>query len=141
MPRRQRPSADPPIALPPAVMAGVVDFCFRSMPDFFRGERAPRVRAVVEWTVTGDVGGRWQLHLDAGRCTVVRDGLDRPDLRLMIDPVPFVGLCLGIFGATRLVISGQLRPRGNLLLLARLPSFFDFPSAPPRVPDEERALP
>ena len=119
-------------------MAGVIDFCFRSMPDFFRGARAPRVKAVVEWTVTGDVGGRWQLHLDSGRCTVVRDGARRPDLRLTIDPVPFVGLCLGVYSATRLVISGQLRPRGNLLLLARLPSFFELPSTGAQVPAEQR---
>ena len=102
---------------------GVVEMCFETMPDHYVGD----ADAVVEWRLEGRVSGRWQLVLRDGSCEVVRDGGQDPDVCLTISDEDFVAMCLGQADPRRLAVRRRLRPRGNLLLAARLGGWFRTP--------------
>ena len=97
--------------------------CQRARPD-------PRLNAVVEFRITGRRDGRtdrYQLALSDGRCRKSRTGGRRPALTLELEPVAFLRLVGGTAGAERLLITGKLKPRGDLRLAMALPAALRLP--------------
>ena len=111
------------VQVPVDLLRAMVDLCFSEMPGYYRGGGD----AVVEWRLRGAAGGRWQLVLTRDHCEVHRDGPFAPDVRLEASDLDFVAVCLGEADPRRLALSGRIRPRGNLLLAARVSRWF----APP----------
>ena len=103
---------------------------FRRMPEQFDPERAGDVEAVVEWQITQADGepDRWQLTIRAGSCTCARGGDAEPDVSYRVAPVDFIKLITGIEHGPKLFVFGRLRIRGNLMLAARMPSWFRMPT-------------
>lgn len=113
------------VEIPLELWRGMVETCFRTMPDHYVG----RAHAVVEWRLRGRVSGRWQVVLRGERCEVVPEGEHEPDVCLGVSDLDFVAVCLGHEDPRRLAMRRRLRPRGNLLLAARLGGFFRPPTA------------
>ena len=104
---------------------------FRRMPEQFVPERAAGIDAVIEWEITSPDGeaDTWQLTIRDGRCTCVRDGDARPDIAYRIGPVDFLKLIAGVEKGPKLFVFGRLRIRGNVMLAARMESWFRMPRA------------
>lgn len=115
------------VEIPAELWRSVVELCFTQMPSFYRGG----ADAVVEWRLRGVASGRWQLVLEPHRCEVHRDGTHPPDVCLEATDLDFVAICIGRANPRRLALQRRIRPRGNLLLAARLPRWFAQP-LPPR---------
>ena len=111
------------VEIPLELWRGMVAMCFETMPDHYVGD----ADAVVEWRLEGRVSGRWQLELSDGACRVVREGDRDPDVCLTVSDQDFVAVCLGQADPKRLTVRRRLRPRGNLLLAARLGGWFRAP--------------
>ncbi len=104
---------------------------FRRMPEQFAPERAEGVDAVVEWEITSPGGDSdtWQLTIRDGRCTCTRGGEADPDVSYRVGPVDFVKLITGVEAGPKMFVFGRLRIRGNLMLAARMESWFRMPRA------------
>ena len=103
---------------------------FRRMPEQFRPDRAGDLDAVIEWRVRGRPDGgddRWQLTIRNGACAVVPGGDEEPTVAFTIGPVDFVKLITGNASGPMLFTFGKLKIRGDLLLAARVQSFFEVP--------------
>jgi putative sterol carrier protein len=103
---------------------------FRRMPERFDPERATDVAAVIEWQVTRPDGepDRWQVVIRDGTCTAEAGGQAEPDVSFRVAPVDFVKLITGVEAGPKLFVFGRLRIRGNLMLAARMQSWFRLPS-------------
>ena len=112
------------VEIPVALWEAVVELCFSEMPGYYRGG----ADAVVEWRLRGRAAGRWQLVLDAESCEVHRDGPFAPDVCIEASDLDFVAVCLGEADPRRLALRGRIRPRGNLLLAARMSRWFAPPA-------------
>jgi SCP-2 sterol transfer family len=97
------------------------------------GQRAQpdtRLNALVEFRITGRRDGgidRCQLVLTDGRCRRARRGGRSPALTLELEPVAFLRLVGATASATRLLIAGKLKLRGNLMLALALPEALRLP--------------
>ena len=114
---------DESVDIPLELWEGVVALCFEEMPRYYRGGQ----RAVIEWRLRGAAAGRWQLVLSGDECAVVRDGTQDADVAFEASDQDFVSVCLGRSDPRALALRGRIRPRGNLLLAARVPRWFDTP--------------
>ena len=102
---------------------------FRRMPEQLDPERAAGVEAVVEWEIANLDGepDRWHLTVRDGRCTAERGAAADPDVSYRVGPVDFVKLIAGVESGPKMFVFGRLRVRGNLMLAARMPSWFRMP--------------
>ena len=113
------------VEIPLELWRGLVELCFTEMPNHYVGDGW----AVVEWRLSGRAEGRWQLVLRGDSCQVVRDGDLHPDVCLRATDEDFVAICLGQADPRRLTMRRRLRPRGNLLVAARVAKWFRPPAA------------
>lgn len=104
---------------------------FRRMPEQFVPERAAGIDAVIEWEITSPEGDSdtWQLTIRDGRCTCTPGGTSKPDIALRVGPVDFLKLIMGVEKGPKMFVFGRLRIRGNLMLAARMESWFRMPRA------------
>ena len=103
---------------------------FSRMPERFRADKAGDLDAVIEWRIRGAAGGghdRWQLAIRNGTCSVVQGGDEDPTVTLTIGPVEFLKLITGNASGPMMFTFGKLKVRGDLLLAARIQSFFELP--------------
>jgi putative sterol carrier protein len=107
----------------------LLDEIFRRMPEQFDPERGGDVEAVIEWQITRPDGepDRWQLTVRDARCTCTRGGDADPDVSYRVGPVDFVKLITGVEQGPKMFVFGRLRIRGNLMLAARMQSWFRMP--------------
>ena len=108
----------------------LLDQVFERMPERFRGDKASDLRAVVEWRVGDRPGGghdRWQVVIENGSCRVIRDGDAEPTVSFTVGGVDFVKLVTGNASGPMLFTFGKLKIKGDLLLAARVQSFFELP--------------
>jgi putative sterol carrier protein len=108
----------------------ILEQIFASMPERIDAVKTAEVTLVAEWRIRDrDDGGadRWQVHIDNGRCRVERDGTAEPDVVYEIGAVDFLKLVTGNEHGPKLFLFGRLRIHGNLLVAARMPSFFKVP--------------
>jgi hypothetical protein len=100
-----------------------------------RAQPDARLNAVVEFRITGRRDGgidRYQLMLTDGRCRRSRRGGRTPALTLELEPVAFLRLLGATAGATRLLIAGKLKLRGDLMLALALPAALRLPRRRPQ---------
>ena len=98
--------------------------CQRSQPD-------TRINAVVEFRIAGCRDGsiaRYQLMFADGRCTRSKHGEHRPALTLELGPVALLRLLGGTASPVRLLVSGKLKLRGDLMLAVALPAALRLPN-------------
>jgi putative sterol carrier protein len=110
----------------------ILDQVFNRMAEHFRADKAGDLDAVIEWRIRGGADGgkdRWQLAIRDGACSVVRNGDEEPTVTLTIGPVEFLKLITGNANGPMMFTFGKLKVRGDLLLAARIQSFFEVPRA------------
>ena len=108
----------------------LLDQVFERMPERFRADKASDLRAVVEWRVGDRPDGghdRWQVVIENGSCRVIRDGDAEPTVSFTVCGVDFVRLVTGNASGPMLFTFGKLKIKGDLLLAARVQSFFELP--------------
>jgi putative sterol carrier protein len=111
---------------------------FRTMRR--RAQPDPRMAAVVEFRISGRRDGgvdRYHVTFTDGRCRS-SPGARSPDLTLELEPVAFLHLVTGIGSPQRLLLTGKLKLRGDLMLALALPRVLRLPRRRPRSPSRPR---
>lgn len=104
-----------------------LDEVFRRMAKRLSPARAGDVEAVVEWRIGGRPDGghdRFQLAIAGGECHVARDGRAQPDVTFTIGAEDLARLLGGSVRAAALFTYGRMKVDGDVVLAARVPSFF-----------------
>lgn len=99
-----------------------------------RAQPGPRTDAVVEFRVAGRRDGgvdRYRLVLADGRGRAARRDGRPPALTLELEPVAFLRLVGGTASPERLLLTGRLRLRGDLVLALGLPRALRLPERSP----------
>ncbi len=110
----------------------VLEQVFSRMPERFQSDKAGDLDAVIEWRIRGRPDGghdRWQLAIKDGACTLLPEGDEDPNVTLSVGPVDFLKLITGNASGPMMFTFGKLKVRGDLLLAARIQSFFEVPKA------------
>lgn len=108
----------------------VLRFIFRVMERRLDQAKAQGLDAVVRWEIADRAGrgvDRWQVTIRDGRARASRTLDSEPSLTIKLDGPTFLELVSGLASAPALFMSGQVILEGELLLAARLQSFFRVP--------------
>jgi putative sterol carrier protein len=110
----------------------VLDEIFKRMEEHFDADRAGDVEATVDWKVLDRPGGgydHYRVEIAAGACTVHKDPeAGHPTVTFRVAPVDFLKLVTGNASGPKMFITGRLRIEGDLMLAARVQTFFEIPS-------------
>jgi putative sterol carrier protein len=108
---------------------------FATMCQRFDAGREPGLDSIVEFRIRRP-GSRtvdpYRIAIAGGRCRRTRRGERTPTVALEMDSVSFLRLVGGAAAPARLLLSGRLKVRGDILLGARLPSLLNIPKPPGR---------
>ncbi len=110
---------------------------FRRMTEGFDAAAAGDLDAVLEWRITGRPGGghdRFQLHISDGECRLVPGGDAAATVTLTIRAEDFLKLMSGSARGSALFTFGKMKIDGDVVLAARVPSFFRVRRPSPGAP-------
>jgi putative sterol carrier protein len=111
-----------------AGVGAVLDQVFTQMVERFRADAADGTEAEVQWLIEGrDEEHPYILRVADGEARWERHRAEEPDVTFRTDVPSFVRLVTGNADPARLVLTRRLRPWGNLLLAAKVPTFFEMP--------------
>ena len=109
------------------ILAGIL----QQMPRRLDRDKASGVHAVANWNITGAASGgsdRVQVRIADGRCRVIRRPEEPAQVTLELDGADFLRLVAGAAEGAELFMTGKLRVEGDLMLTARVPALFRFPT-------------
>ncbi len=91
----------------------MADF-FAGLEGRFRPEKAAGLRAVYQFVITGEGGGRWIARVDGSTCTVAEGEAYGPDITIRCDAADWLAIVEGrqspqaAFAARRLTVEGDM---------------------------------
>ena len=102
----------------------VLHAVFDEMPRRLIGDRVEGVDSVVCWRI-GEPADMWTVVVANSRCTVHQGnpGLD-PAVTLELGMVPFLRMIAGQMGGMALLVTGNLRIKGNMMTARKMEKWF-----------------
>lgn len=110
----------------------VLDEVVRRMESEFLPERATGLDAVIQMNITGGADGAgdiYQLAIRDGTCVTSAGATEEPKVTLTLDAVDFLRMASGAVGGIDLYLGGRLKFDGQAMMLTRLTSMFQIPTA------------
>ena len=90
----------------------------------FVPEKAVGVDAVIQYRLTGEEGGDWNLTIRDGKCKVSQGIAQNPKMTLTANARDFRDVMLGKTDGMMAFMQGKLKIAGDINLAMRLISFF-----------------
>ena len=97
-----------------------------ALPGAFLPEKAGDIKALVQFTLTGDGGGTWALEVADGKCKVKEETTSQADVTLTMDASDFVALVNGQLNPVQAFMGGKIKVTGNVGLVMQLLNWFKF---------------
>jgi len=97
---------------------------FSRMPKAFQPDKAQGVDAVIQFDLSGPVGGQWVATIKDGTCAVEKGTVENPKLTLMADAIDYVGIFTGKVNPMAAFGEGKIKLKGDLGLAMKLMNFF-----------------
>ncbi len=97
---------------------------FDAMGGRFKADRAQGVTAVVQYDITGEGGGTYNVQIAGGACTVNEGAASSPQLTLTMTAQDWVDMVTGKLNPQMAFMSGKLKHKGDMSLLMRLGGMF-----------------
>ena len=94
------------------------------MPELFRGERAGRANAVVQFEISGAGGGNWYVTIKDKTCTVTEGVAESVDATVRVKAEDYVALYTGKLGSMKAFTTGRVKASGDVSLLQRMERWF-----------------
>ena len=102
---------------------------FDSMPQALVPEKAGSTKAMIQFDLSGDQGGKWWVKIHDGQAESGHgDAPETPQLTLMADAMDYVKISLGQLDGTAAFMQGKLKIKGDMGLAIKMAGFFRRPS-------------
>ena len=102
---------------------------FDSMPQALVPEKAGSTKAVIQFDLSGDQGGKWWVKIHDGQAESGKgDAPEAPQLTLMADAMDCVKISLGQLDGTAAFMQGKLKIKGDMGLAIKIASLFRRPT-------------
>ncbi len=100
---------------------------FGRMAEAFNPDAAEGLDAVIQYEITGDNGGRWQVAIKDGTCEVKEGTHESPTVTLKMSDETFIGLLNKEVDNIQAFMSGQLNVSGDMMLAQLIEQLFPSP--------------
>ena len=100
----------------------------QAMPDYFQPEKAGSTNATIQFDLSGEQGGQYNLKIAEGELAPAKGVADNPDLTLIAAAEDCVRIFTGQMDPTAAFMSGKLKIKGNMGLALKLQTIFKRPS-------------
>jgi putative sterol carrier protein len=97
---------------------------FEKMPDVFKPDQADGVKAMYEFEISGEGGGRWQVLIENKTCTVTQDANHDPTVIFRMSTEDHVGIVDGSVNAQMAFMMGRIKVEGDLMAALAFYQFF-----------------
>jgi putative sterol carrier protein len=102
---------------------------FDQMPNALVPEKAGSTKAMIQFDLSGDQGGKWWVKIHDGQAeSGSGDAPETPNLTLMADAGDYVKISLGQLDGTAAFMQGKLKIKGDMGLAIKMASLFRRPS-------------
>ena len=105
-------------------MADSVKESFDAMPANFNSEKAAGMKAVYQWDVTGDGGGKWNADIADGKCAVSEGEHASPNITITVSASDWLDILNGKLDGQMAFMSGKLKVKGDMSLAMKLKTLF-----------------
>lgn len=105
-------------------MSSEVQDTIHALPAAFLADKAGTARALLQFDLTGDSGGRWVLDVGDGQCQVREETTSQPDATLTMDAHDFVALFRNQLDPIRAFMGGKIKVAGNMGVVMQLMNWF-----------------
>ena len=105
-------------------MADSVKESFDAMPANFNSEKAAGMKAVYQWDVTGDGGGKWNADIADGSCAVSEGEHASPNITITVSASDWLDILNGKLDGQMAFMSGKLKVKGDMSLAMKLKTLF-----------------
>jgi putative sterol carrier protein len=97
---------------------------FDLMPGRFNKDAAKGLDAVYQFDLSGDGGGKWQVHIGNDQCEVKEGAHPAPNITISMTAQDYLDMLAGKLNGQMAFMTGKLRIAGDMGLALRLQSLF-----------------
>ena len=105
-------------------MANSVKESFDLMPTNFKKDKAAGMKAIYQWDVTGEGGGKWNAVIDNGNITVSEGQHASPNITITVAAKDWLDILNGKLDGQMAFMSGKLKVKGDMSLAMKLKTLF-----------------
>ncbi len=105
-------------------MAASVKESFDSMGANFKSDKAAGMKAVYQWDITGEGGGKWNAVIADGKCTVSEGQHASPNITITVAAKDWLDIINGKLDGQMAFMSGKLKVKGDMSLAMKLKTLF-----------------
>lgn len=106
------------------------------LPQLFQPNRSEGVNTSINFDITGEGGGEWNVSIKNRQCVVSKGLAESPELGLKAKAQDILDIFTGRLDPKRALFFGCLKMTGSMKLALKLAEFFDIDD--PRLSQWER---
>src|SRR5277367_1707415 len=95
---------------------------FEQTPSRFNKEAAKGLKAVYQFDLSGDGGGKWAILVDNDQCAVEEGSHPSPNITISMAAQDYLDMLAGKLNGQMAFMTGKLRIAGDMGLALRLQS-------------------
>jgi len=105
-------------------MSSEVKEVFEAMPGAFLPEKAGNAKALIQFNLTGEDGGKWVVDVADGKCQTREEAIPQPDVTVTMDAGDYVALTKGTLDPMKAFMLGKIKVSGNIGMMMQLLQWF-----------------
>lgn len=101
---------------------------FNLMPAQLNTDTAKGMNSVIQFNLTGDGGGEWNVAIADGACQVSEGAHGAPNMTMTMAASDYVDMITGKLNGQMAFMSGKLKIAGDMGLAMKMQSLFKRPA-------------
>jgi putative sterol carrier protein len=97
---------------------------FEEMPKAFDAEKAGDFDATIQFDLTGEGGGSWNVAIADGQCVVNEGTVEGPKATIHMDASDYVAMIMGELNAMQAFMNQKIRIEGDLNTVMKFQTLF-----------------
>ena len=99
---------------------------FNRVPQSFNAHAAKGMDAILQFDITGEGGGNWNVTVKGGTCQVSEGKHNSPKVTLTMSSETWLAMVTKQINGMQAFMSGKLKVSGDIMLAQRIPDLFSF---------------
>ena len=104
-----------------------VNEAFEMLPDVLNREAAAGMSKTFQWNITGDEAGVWAFQIANGVGTLIRGGIEKPDVTFTVGDKNWLAIIGGKLDPMKAFMTGKLKVTGDMALALKMSQLFPIP--------------